>query len=63
MTSNLGENYFIKGRITTGYAILMGIDSQKIDLKPMPKFINMKRISARKNWLIDIKKLNLKNEK
>ena len=58
-----GENYFIKGRMTSGYAILMGIDNQKIDLKPMPKFINMKRISARKTWLIDIKKLNLQNEK
>lgn len=58
-----GENYFIKGRMTSGYAILMGIDNQKIDLKPIPKFENLKRISARKTWLIDIKKLNLQNEK
>ncbi len=57
-----GENYFIKGRMTSGYAILMGIDNQKIDLKPMPKFINMKRVSARKTWLIDIKKLNLQTK-
>lgn len=57
------ENYFIKGRMTSGYAILMGIDNQKIDLKPIPKFENLKRISARKTWLIDIKKLNLQNEK
>jgi hypothetical protein len=58
-----GKNYFIKGRMTSGYAILMDIHNQKIELKPIPKVINMKRISARKNWLIDIKKLNLQNEK
>jgi hypothetical protein len=58
-----GENYFIKGRMTIGYAILMGIDNQKVDLKPIPKFENLKRISARKTWLINIKKLNLQNEK
>lgn len=58
-----GENYFIKGRMTSGYAILMGIDNQKVNLKPIPKFENLKRISARKTWLIDIKKLNLQNEK
>jgi 5-methylcytosine-specific restriction endonuclease McrA len=57
-----GKNYFIKGRMTSGYAILMGIDNQKIELKPIPKVINMKRISARKNWLIDIKKLNLQTK-
>lgn len=57
-----GEKYFIKGRFTTGYAILMGIDNQKVDLKPIPKFENLKRISARKTWLIDIKKLNLQTK-
>ena len=57
-----GKNYFIKGRYSTGYAILMGIDNQKIDLKPIPKFVKMKRISARKTWIIDIKKLNLQTK-
>lgn len=57
------KNYFIKGRMTIGYSILMDIHNQKVELKPIPKFINMKRISARKNWLIDIKKINFQNEK
>lgn len=55
-----GGNYFIKGRMTIGYVFLMGIDSQNIKFKPMPKFENLKRISARKTWLIDIKKLNIR---
>ncbi len=46
-----GNSYFIKGRFRTGYAILMGLDGQKVDLKPIPKFNWMKRIAARKSWL------------
>jgi len=57
-----GENYFIKGRMSSGYALLMGIDNQKIEIKPTPKFSKMKRISARKTWIIDIKKLNLQTK-
>lgn len=48
----LGKEYFIKGRMSTGYAILMNIEGKKIDLKPIPKFNKMKRIQARKSWLI-----------
>ena len=47
----LGKEYFIKGRMSSGYAILMGIDFKKIDFKPIPKFKTMKRISARKSCL------------
>lgn len=46
-----GQEYFIKGRMSTGYAILMGIDGVKIPLKPIPKFDRMKRLSARKSWI------------
>ena len=42
-----GEEYFIKGRMSTGYAILMDIYEQKVALKPIPKFVLMKRLSAR----------------
>lgn len=48
----LGEEYFIKGRMSTGYAVLMDIQGNKIDLKPIPKFNKMKRIQARKAWLV-----------
>ena len=48
----LGKEYFIKGRMSTGYAILMDIQGNKIDLKPIPKFNKMKRIQARKSWLV-----------
>jgi hypothetical protein len=56
------KEYFIKGRMSSGYAILMDIESKKIALKPMPKFSEMKRISARKSWIIDSQKMKL-NEK
>lgn len=48
----LGSEYFIKGRMSTGYAILMGADGKKIDIKPIPKFSKMKRVQARKTWII-----------
>jgi len=47
-----GQEYFIKGRMSTGYAILMGIDGKKVDLRPIPKFEKMKRVSARSSWII-----------
>jgi len=47
-----GNEYFIKGRMSTGYAILMNIEGNKIDLKPIPKFDRLERISARKSWII-----------
>ena len=48
----LGKECFIKGRMSTGYAVLMDIGGNKIDLKPIPKFNKMKRIQARKSWLV-----------
>jgi hypothetical protein len=48
----LRKEYFIKGRMSTGYAILMDIEGNKIVLKPIPKFTKMKRIQARKSWLV-----------
>lgn len=50
-----GNEYFIKGRMSTGYAILMNIEGSKIDLKPIPKFDRLERISARKSWIISQK--------
>lgn len=46
-----GKEYFIKGRMSTGYAILMDIYEVKQDLKPMPKFKTMKRLTARTTWM------------
>ncbi len=51
----LKNEYFVKGRMSTGYAILMDIEGNKINLKPIPKFDRMKRISARKSWIISQK--------
>jgi len=53
------NNYFIKGRMATGYAILMDIEGKKIELKPIPKFEKMERVSSRKTWMIDTKKINI----
>lgn len=47
-----GEDYFIKGRMNTGYAILMNIRGTKANLKPMPKFNLMRRVQARSAWII-----------
>ena len=54
----LGKEYFIKGRMSTGYAILMDIKGNKIEFKDAPKgfktpkVVNMKRLGARKTWII-----------
>ena len=53
-----GRDYFIKGRQSTGYAILMDIDGRKADFSTMPKGFktpklrNLKRIRARSTWII-----------
>lgn len=48
----LGVEYFIKGRMSTGYAILMDAKGAKTALKPIPKFSKMERVQARKSWII-----------
>lgn len=54
----LRKEYFIKGRMSTGYAILMDIEGNNIDLKDAPKgmktpkLANCKRIGARKSWIL-----------
>lgn len=53
----LGKTYFIKGRISSGYAFLMDIFNKTIDFSNMPrgyktpKLKNLKRISARSSVL------------
>lgn len=53
-----GKNYFIKGRMSTGYAILMDIFGNKADFTKMPKgnktskLANCRRLEARKSWMI-----------
>lgn len=53
-----GEEYFVKGRMSTGYAILMDIGGTKVDFTHMPrgfktpKLALCKRIGARKSWIM-----------
>ena len=53
-----GNDYFIKGRMSTGYAVLMDIDGNKADFSAMPKgyktpkMVKLKRIEARTTWMI-----------
>ena len=49
-----GKEYFIMGRMSIGYAILMNIKGEKQVLKPIPKFDKMKRISSRKSWITQV---------
>ncbi len=60
----LGGEYFIKGRMSTGYAVLMDVHGKKVkfDNAPRgmktPKLSNMQRISARKTWMVKEQKTN-----
>lgn len=53
-----GREYFIKGRMNSGYAILMDITGKKADFSESPKgfktpkLSNCKRLSARKSWIL-----------
>ena len=53
-----GETYFIKGRMSSGYARLMDINNNEIDFSDTPKGMktpklkNMQRIGARKSWIM-----------
>lgn len=52
------KDYFIKGRMSTGYAILMDLDGNKADFSTMPKgyktpkMVNLERVRARSTWMI-----------
>lgn len=54
----LGKEYFIKGRMSSGYAILMDIHGNKVNFTDAPKGMktpklkNMKRIASRKSWIM-----------
>ena len=54
----LGKEYFIKGRMSSGYVVLMDIFNNKIDFSYMPKGMktpklsNLERISSRSSILI-----------
>lgn len=54
----LGKEYFIKGRMSSGYAILMDIDGNQIKFTDVPKGMktpkleNCKRVQARKEVLV-----------
>ena len=56
--SYLNHEYFIKGRMSTGYAILMNIKGETLTFNnapkgmKTPKLSNLTRISARKYWLV-----------
>ena len=57
-----GKEYFIKGRMSSGYAVLMNIEGDKIDFSNFPKGYKTpklslcKRISARRSQLICVTK-------
>ena len=59
----LGQEYFIKGRMSTGFAILMNIFNDKIDFShspkgwKTPKLSNLERISARSTCLCTSQKI------
>lgn len=60
-----GNDYFIKGRMSTGYAILMDIDGNKADFSTMPKgfktpkMVNFKRLEARSTWMVTTSRITV----
>jgi len=48
----LNKIYSIKGRMSSGYAFLMGEDQKKIELKPIPKLENLVKVQARNSWVV-----------
>lgn len=52
--------YFIKGRMSTGRAILPDINGKKIDFPHVPKLKDMQRITARKSIICTTAKIDLK---
>ena len=54
----LRKEYFVKGRMSSGYAILMDIEENKVNFSQMPKgwktpkLAKCKRVSARKSQMI-----------
>jgi hypothetical protein len=58
-----GREYFIKGRMSSGYAVLMDIYGKEIDFSHLgkgnktPKLTLCKRISSRRNRLICVEKI------
>lgn len=53
-----GKEYFIKGRMSTGYAVLMSINGEKADFSHLPrgfktpKLSNCKRVTARTSQMV-----------
>lgn len=53
----LGNKYFIKGRMSSGFAILMDVFGNEVDFSYMPKGLktpklsNCKKVSSRRNYL------------
>lgn len=53
----MGSVYFIKGRMSSGYAVLMDLDGNKADFSQMPKgfktpkLSNLTRLEARSTWM------------
>ena len=52
----LGKEYFIKGRRSSGYFALMGIDNKGINFKLIPKVGKMIRIASRKSWISEVRR-------
>lgn len=54
----LGKEFFIKGRMSSGYVVLMDINGNKIDFSYMPKgfktpkMASLKRLNARSSWIV-----------
>ena len=58
-----GNKYFIKGRYSTGYAILMNINgiTQKFTNPKIPKMHSLVKLQSRKTTLIDPNVINVLN--
>lgn len=51
-----GKEHFIKGRRTAGYVELMDITGKNINVRPVPKFKELRRLCARNSSLILVRR-------
>ncbi|MFX0094559.1 MAG: hypothetical protein ACFFBD_22685 [Candidatus Hodarchaeota archaeon] len=54
-----GRAYFIKGRMSSGYVVLMDIHGTKQDCAHTSKLAHMTRLTARRSCLVALETLNL----
>ena len=52
-----GKIYFIRGRMSSGYANVINIFGKDVKIRPMPKFKSMEKVGSRKTCIKQMKRV------